>query len=74
MALAREAILHHADFETDFEWQRWVGQKLLAQEHLRRTLADFVGVRQQRDEDLLVFNLSKVAESTSSISASRGRT
>ncbi len=63
MALARQAILHHGDFETDFEWQRWVGQKLLAQEHLRRTLADFVGVRQQRDEDLLVFNLSKVAES-----------
>ena len=63
MALAREAILHYSDFETDFEWQRWVGQKLLAQEHLRRTLSGFVGVRRQRDEDLLVFNVSKIAES-----------
>lgn len=63
MGLAREAILHYGDFESDFEWQRWVGQKLLSQEHLRSYLAEYVGLRHLRDEDLLVFNLSKISES-----------
>jgi hypothetical protein len=63
MGLAREAILHYGDFESDFEWQRWVGQKLLAKEHLRHCLAQYVGLRHLRDEDLLVFNLSKISES-----------
>jgi hypothetical protein len=63
MNLAREAILHYGDFETDFEWQRWVGQKLLSPEELRHYLSEYVGIRQLRDEDLLVFNLSKISES-----------
>ena len=62
MALAREAILHYGDFETDFAWQRWVGEKLLAPDKLRQCLADYVGLRHQRDEDVLVFNISKIAE------------
>ncbi len=62
MQVARDALLHYGDFSSDFEWQLWVAKKLLAKDALRRTVSDYIGVRELRDEEVLVFNVSKISE------------
>ncbi len=62
LALAREAILHVGDFESDFEWQMWVAKKLLSQETLREYVSRYIGVREMKGGDVLVFNVAKIAE------------
>ncbi len=63
LALAREAILHRHDFESEFEWQTWVARKLLAEESLATHLSQFLGLRKTKGEDVLVFNVAKIADS-----------
>lgn len=62
MRAAAEAIHHYHDFSTDFEWQLWVAKKLLSQDKLRKYISEFLGVRRLRDEELVVFNLTKTSE------------
>jgi len=62
MALSKEAILHYGDFETDFEWQMWVAKKLLSQKELARYVSQYLGIKKLRSEDVLVFNVTKIAE------------
>jgi hypothetical protein len=62
MEAAKDALLHYSDFSTDFEWQLWVAKKLLSKEKLKRYIAEYLGVRQLRDEEVLVFNITKISE------------
>jgi hypothetical protein len=62
LSLAREAILHVGDFESDFDWQLWVAKKLLSHESLREHVSRYLGIREMKGEEILVFNVVKIAE------------
>jgi hypothetical protein len=53
MQLARQALQHRGDYETDLDWQQWAAEKLLRYE----VLSEYIGIQ----GDLLVFHLTKIA-------------
>ena len=73
LALAKDAILHHGDFESDFDWQTWVARKLLSIESLRAHVSQYVGIREMKGADVLVFNIAKIAESIQVLGQPLGR-
>ncbi|MFH1740962.1 MAG: hypothetical protein ABIH23_18320 [bacterium] len=54
MALAKKALLHKNDFESELDWQLWAAQKLLSAKQLK----EFFDVRDGR----LVLQITKIAK------------
>jgi len=54
MALAKKALLHKNDFESELDWQLWAAEKLLQYEELK----EFFEVR----DGVLVFQITKIAK------------
>ena len=54
MALAKKALMHQHDFESELDWQLWAARKLLSIEQMK----EFFEIR----DGLLVFQITKIAK------------
>ena len=53
MRLARKALIHQGDFETELDWQQWAAEKLVGYDGIE----EHIGQRGER----LVFHITKIA-------------